>query len=624
MNRFDSVTKPLMWFMALLLAAFVAGCGGSNDNSAPGAARAITSYSLNSVSGTIDETAKTIAVTMPNGTNVTALVATFATTGTNTKLKVGAAVQTSGTTANNFTSPVEYKVTAAGRKSATYTVTVTIAAAVSSAKAITAYSLAGVTGTITGTNIAVTLPFGTSTTQIATFTTTGASVKVGATDQTSATTSNSFSSPVAYIVTAADGTTTTYTVTVTVAASSAKAFTAFSLAAASGVPATGTINETAKIIFVTMPAGTDVTALVATFTPTAGVTIGTPAVAQVSGTTANNFTAPVTYRLTAADSTFADYVVTVTVAMNSAKAITAYSLVGASGIPATGTITQPAGLTAGTITVAMPYGTNVTDLNALTATFISTGTGLPKVAGADQSSGFTVNNFTTPKAYLVTAANGTTATYNVSVTIAALAPLNLKRAANFAVLAGGGITNNAITTVITGDVGFGVAGISAPATVNGTSYTVGDPAYDNAIADLPSVIADARSTVLYPCGTTTGGGMGTATFTPGIHCIATDAAISGVVTLTLNGPGVYIFRTAGAFTPSAGSSVGFSNGADNTNTSVFWVVGSSDITSGAPGTFVGTILSDGALTVGDGITLLNGRVLTTAAATLTNNTITIP
>lgn len=30
MNRFEGVTKPLMWFMALLLTAFVAGCGGGS------------------------------------------------------------------------------------------------------------------------------------------------------------------------------------------------------------------------------------------------------------------------------------------------------------------------------------------------------------------------------------------------------------------------------------------------------------------------------------------------------------------------------------------------------------------------------------------------------------------
>ena len=31
MNKFDSFTKPLMWFMALLLVAFVAGCGGGSS-----------------------------------------------------------------------------------------------------------------------------------------------------------------------------------------------------------------------------------------------------------------------------------------------------------------------------------------------------------------------------------------------------------------------------------------------------------------------------------------------------------------------------------------------------------------------------------------------------------------
>ena len=31
MNRFDSSTKPLMWFMALLISAFLAGCGGGGS-----------------------------------------------------------------------------------------------------------------------------------------------------------------------------------------------------------------------------------------------------------------------------------------------------------------------------------------------------------------------------------------------------------------------------------------------------------------------------------------------------------------------------------------------------------------------------------------------------------------
>ncbi len=172
----------------------------------------------------------------------------------------------SGTTANNFTSPVAYTVTAADSTTATYTVTVTVASI--SAKEITAYSLAGVTGTIneTAKTIVVTMPFGTDVTAlVATFTTTGASVHVGAAAQVSGTTANNFTSPVAYTVTAADGTTATYTVTTTVAAAlnSAKAITAYSF---NGVA--GTINEATKAIAVTMPNGTNVTNLIATFTTT--------------------------------------------------------------------------------------------------------------------------------------------------------------------------------------------------------------------------------------------------------------------------------------------------------------------------------------------------------------------
>jgi hypothetical protein len=65
---------------------------------------------------------------VPFGTNVSALVATFATTGA--AVTVGAAPQTSGTTSNDFTSPVIYAVTAADTSTQTYVVTVTVHAAV--------------------------------------------------------------------------------------------------------------------------------------------------------------------------------------------------------------------------------------------------------------------------------------------------------------------------------------------------------------------------------------------------------------------------------------------------------------------------------------------------------------
>ena len=169
------------------------------------------------MTATINGTA--IAATVPYGTNVTALIATFSTTGAS--VAVGATAQSSGITANNFTSPVTYTVTAADSTSQNYVVTVTTAA--NPAKDLTAFSFRTVnnaglasdaTGAFTGTAIAVSVAVGTNVTAlVATYTTTGASVAVGATAQTSAMTANDFTNPVTYTVTAADGTTKAYTVT---------------------------------------------------------------------------------------------------------------------------------------------------------------------------------------------------------------------------------------------------------------------------------------------------------------------------------------------------------------------------------------------------------------------------
>ncbi len=89
---------------------------------------------------------------------------------------------------------------------------------VGEAPKITSYSLPAInaTGIITGTQISVIAPTLTALSpQIATFTTTGESVTVAGTPQTSGATSNDYVSPLTYKVTAADGTSQNYSVTLT-------------------------------------------------------------------------------------------------------------------------------------------------------------------------------------------------------------------------------------------------------------------------------------------------------------------------------------------------------------------------------------------------------------------------
>jgi len=538
MNRFDSITTTLRWFLALLLVAFVAGCGDGGGNGS--SAKTITAYSLAGVPGTIDETAKTIAVTLPSGTNKTALVATFATTGAS--VKVGSVAQTSGTTANNFTNPVLYTVTAGDSSTATYTVTVIIAS--SSAKAITAYSLAG---------------------------------------------------------------------------------------------ATGTINKTAKTIAVTVPNGTNVTSLVATFTKT-GTSVTVGGVTQVSGAggTSNSFGSPVTYRVTAADSTFVDYLVTVTVASATAKAITTYSFAGIPG--ATGTITEPAH----TIAVTVPNGTNVT---ALVATFTTTGSSVTVAATGVQTSGTTANDFTTsPVAYTVTAGDTSTAIYNVTVTASAAvgpAVVDLGTAGNFVILAKTAVSTTGATSVV-GDIGVSPAATSyltgfsltkvgttsATSTlVTGTLYgadmtTPTSSMLTTAVSDMETAFTDAAGRTVPAATTELGAGdISGMILAPGLYKWSSGVLITSAgVTLNGGANDVWIFQIAQNLIVNNAAIVHLTGGAQAKN--VFWQV-SGQVTLGTTADFSGVILSQTLISLNTGAKM-TGRALAQTAVTLDANAVTAP
>jgi hypothetical protein len=89
-----------------------------------------------------------------------------------------------------------------------------------------------------------------------------------------------------------------------------KAITAFSF---SSPAATGVIDETAKTISISVPYGTDITTLVADFSISEFANAKVGITDQVSSTTSNDYTNPVSYLITAEDGTFVTYVVSVTV-----------------------------------------------------------------------------------------------------------------------------------------------------------------------------------------------------------------------------------------------------------------------------------------------------------------------
>ena len=191
-----------------------------------------------------------------------------------------------------------------------------------------------------------------------------------------------FTNPVTYTVTAADASTQDYTATVTVASNPAKAITAFDF---DGLTPNviGVVTESTHTVALTVPFGTTVTNLVPT------ITITGASVSPLSGV-AHDFTNPVTYTVTAADASTQDYTVTVTVASNPAKAITAFDFDGLTP-NVIGVVTE----STHTVALTVPFGTTVTNL---VPTITITGASVSPLSGV-------AHDFTNPVTYTVTAAD---------------------------------------------------------------------------------------------------------------------------------------------------------------------------------------------------------------------------
>lgn len=156
----------------------------------------------------------------------------------------------------------------------------------------------------------------------------------------------------------------------------------------------GSIDEDAKTVVLDFPAGTDVSHL----TPT--IIISTYATIEPESGVAQDFTNPVYYTITAMNGTTAQYMVEVVVHdADNEKSILSFTIDGVEG-----EINE----VAKTVTLVMPEGTDVTEL--VPTIVVSEGATVTPASGEAQ-------DFTNPVTYTVTAQNGTTAVYTVTVVV---------------------------------------------------------------------------------------------------------------------------------------------------------------------------------------------------------------
>ena len=168
----------------------------------------------------------------------------------------------------------------------------------------------------------------------------------------------------------------------------------------------------------------------------------------------------------------------------------------------------------------------------------------------------------------------------------------------FAVLGNSGVTGSTgAGTVVAGDVGssptasitnFPPSTVTPPFTLHLTNDLTVQQARIDSIAAYNFLAAQGPGTVL-------GAQLNGAVLTSGIYSFAGGAAdLAATGTLTLNGPGVFVFQVDSALTANVLSNV--VGTADPCN--VFWRVGSSATLNGI--TFRGNVFANASITVGSG------------------------
>jgi hypothetical protein len=189
-------------------------------------------------------------------------------------------------------------------------------------------------------------------------------------------------------------------------------------------------------------------------------------------------------------------------------------------------------------------------------------------------------------------------------------PLGLLK--QFSVLGNSGVTGSTgAGTMVNGDVGssptasitnFPPSSVISPFTLHTTNDLIVQQAHADAVTAYANLAAQGPGTVL-PAQ------LNGAVLTSGIYSFTGGAAdLAAAGTLTLNGPGIFVFQVTSTLTANVGSNV--IGTADPCN--VYWRVGTSATLNGSG--FRGTVIADANVTVGSGSNL-TGRAIAGAGAT---------
>ena len=205
----------------------------------------------------------------------------------------------------------------------------------------------------------------------------------------------------------------------------------------------------------------------------------------------------------------------------------------------------------------------------------------------------------------------------------AFAQIPLGTSQSFSVLGGSTVTNTG-SSVITGNLGVSpgsaVTGFP-PGIVAAGAIHAGDATAAQAQSDLTTAYNVAAG---MPCGVDlTGQNLGGLTLTPNVYCFTSSAALTGTLTLNLQGNpnAFFLFKIGSTLTTASASSVVLTNsGGATCPSNLFWQVGSS-ATLGTGSSFGGNILALTSITMTTGAGL-NGRALArNGAVTLDTNTV---